>query len=115
MLNEFDNRMYNKEVEFFGPPKQRTGEARVISDFSDRNVMTIDCFDWLNRTGPNAAKPYLYEGTFAHEFQHLLHRDTDSGEENFINEGLSDFAQFLVGYGHPQGHVDFFMNHLRNS
>ncbi|MBW5448593.1 peptidase M6 [Cohnella sp. CFH 77786] len=87
----------------------------AISDFADRNVMTVDNFDWLNRTGPNAAKPYLYEGVFAHEFQHLLHRDTDSGEDTFVNEGLSDFAQYLVGYGHSQGHVDFFMNHLRNS
>ncbi|MFD0693190.1 choice-of-anchor J domain-containing protein [Paenibacillus sp. GCM10027628] len=154
LLNEFDTRMYQKEVEFFGPPKERKGEAGyngwykddsgrtvilidnikdqsyynaaypsyiagyfspTISDFADRNIMTVDAFDWLNRTGPNAPKPYLYEGTFAHEFQHLLHRDSDSGEENFINEGLSDFAQYLVGYGHPQGHVDFFMNHLRNS
>ncbi|MFD2610938.1 choice-of-anchor J domain-containing protein [Paenibacillus gansuensis] len=154
LLNEFDNRMYEKEVEFFGAPAERKGEegyngwykddvgrtvilvdnikdqsyytsnypsyiagyfSPTISDFSDRNVMTIDCYDWLNRTGPNAAKPYQYEGTFAHEFQHLLHRDSDAGEENFINEGLSDFAQYLVGYGHSQGHVDFFMQHLRNS
>jgi hypothetical protein len=154
LLGEFDNRMYKKEVEFFGAPAERKGDngyngwykddagrtvilidnikdqsyynanypsyiagyfSPTISDFADRNIMTVDCYDWLNRTGPNAAKPYLYEGTFAHEFQHLLHRDSDSGEENFINEGLSDFAQYLVGYGHSQGHVDFFMNHLRNS
>ncbi|WJH35957.1 immune inhibitor A [Paenibacillus sp. CC-CFT747] len=154
LLDEFDNRMYEKEVEFFGAPKERKGEdgyngwykddsgrtvilidnikdqsyyqsnypsyiagyfSPTISDFADRNIMTVDCLDWVNRTGPTAAKPYLYEGTFAHEFQHLLHRDSDAGEENFINEGLSDFAQFLVGYGHSQGHVDFFMNHLRNS
>lgn len=154
LQTEFDNRMYEKEVEFFGAPKERKGEegyngwykddsgrtvilidnikdqsyydsnypsyiagyfSPTISDFADRNIMTVDCFDWLNRTGPNASRPYLYEGTFAHEFQHLLHRDTDSGEENFINEGLSDFAQFLVGYGHSQSHVNFFLNHLRNS
>lgn len=154
LVNEFDTRIYEKEVAFFAPPAVRTGEHGVlpdyqddsgrvvilidnikdqsyddpnypsyiagyfsptISDFSDRNVMTIDAFDWLNRTGPNAARPYLYEGVFAHEFQHLLHSDTDAAEENFVNEGLSDFAQFLVGYGHSQGHVDFFMNNLRNS
>jgi immune inhibitor A len=154
IMNEFDTRMYEKEVSFFAPPAERKGEFGVlpeyrddsgrvvilidnikdqsyndpnypsyiagyfsstISDLSDRNVMTIDAFDWLNRTGPAARVPYLYEGVFAHEFQHLLHRDTDSAEENFVNEGLSDFAQFLVGYGHSQGHVNFFMNHLRNS
>ncbi|MFK7691696.1 choice-of-anchor J domain-containing protein [Paenibacillus sp. HJGM_3] len=154
MLGEFDTRMYEKEVEFFGAPQERKGEdgyngwykddsgrtvilidnikdtsyynpnypsyiagyfSPTISDFADRNIITVDCLDWLNRTGPNAKRPYQYEGTFAHEFQHLLHRDTDSAEENFINEGLSDFAQFLVGYGHSESHVNFFLDHLRNS
>ena len=48
--------------------------------------MTIDAWDWLHRTGaepahdPSAdpctsapARPFLYEGVFAHEYQHLLH------------------------------------------
>lgn len=154
LLNEFDTRIYPKEIEFFAPPAERKGEhgyngwyrdesgrtvilianiidqayynpdypsyiagyfSPTVSEFSDRNVMTIDAYDWLNRTGPNAARPYLYEGVFAHEFQHLLHHDTDAGEETFINEGLSDFAQFMVGYDHSTSHVDFFLTHLRNS
>lgn len=155
LLNEFDENIYEQEVEFFDAPDERTGEQAMfpeyhqdesgrvvilidnikddnyydpnypsyiagyfsptISDFTDRNVMTIDSFDWANRTGPDAEKPFLYEGTFAHEFQHLLHHDSDPAEENFINEGLSDFAQYLVGYGHSTSHVDFFMNNLKNS
>ena len=154
LLNEFDTKMYAKEVEFFGAPAERTGKngyngwynddsgrvvilvdnikdqsyytsnypsyiagyfSPTISDFVDRNVMTIDAYDWKNRMGADAARPFQYEGTFAHEFQHLLHRDTDSAEETFINEGLSDFAQYLVGYGHSTGHVDFFMQNPRNS
>ena len=56
-----------------------------INELLDRNVMTIDAFDWATArrpTRPNAtttdlctsrpARPYLYEGTFAHEYQHLL-------------------------------------------
>lgn len=75
--------------------------------YFDRNVMTIDAYDWANRTGPSSARPYLYEGVFAHEYQHLLHADYDPDEENFINEGLSDFAEYLVGYGAAmQGHLD---------
>lgn len=89
--------------------------SSTISDFTDRNVMTIDSLDWANRTGPDAKRPYMYEGTFAHEFQHLLHHDSDSAEESFINEGLADFAQFLVGYGHSDSHVEFIMNNLKNS
>ncbi|WP_312470247.1 choice-of-anchor J domain-containing protein [Neobacillus sp.] len=157
LLNQFDTKMYEQEVAFFGAPAERKGDhaakslgdlyrdesgrvvilidnikdasyydanypsyiagyfSSTISDLTDRNVMTIDSFDWLNRTGPTAAKPFLYEGTFAHEFQHLLHHDSDGAEENFINEGLSDFAQYQVGYGHSKSHVDFFMNNLKNS
>jgi hypothetical protein len=83
-----------------------------FNDLLDRNVMTIDAFDWLHRTGANPAneptadlcssrpaRARLYEGVFAHEYQHLLQHYTDPNEVNFVNEGLSDFAISLVGYG----------------
>jgi hypothetical protein len=82
-----------------------------LNELFDRNVMTIDAFDWLHRTGaappdePTAdlctsrpARPFLYEGTFAHEWQHLAHYYTDPFESTWMNEGLSDFAQTLTGY-----------------
>jgi hypothetical protein len=82
-----------------------------FNELFDRNVMTIDAFDWAHRSGANPpdeptddpctsrpGRPHLYEGTFAHEWQHLLHYYTDPFEGNWINEGLSDFAQTLVGY-----------------
>ena len=85
-----------------------------INAFFDRNVMTIDAFDWPHRTGPNPpdnpstdacasapARPHLYEGVFAHEYQHLLESYEDPGEVNWINEGISDWAQTLVGYVNP--------------
>ncbi|ADU52151.1 peptidase M6 immune inhibitor A [Thermaerobacter marianensis DSM 12885] len=90
----------------------------------DRNIVTIDAFDWAQRLGPNDApwrrdpgtgRPYLYEGTLAHEFQHLIHDDYDSDEDNWINEGISDFAEFLVGYGHPDSHVGWYLDHPENS
>ena len=68
--------------------------------YFDRNIMSIDSHDWANRVGPDGNRPYLYEGVFAHEYQHLLHDDYDSDEENFVNEGLSMFAEFLTGYIH---------------
>lgn len=73
--------------------------------YFDRNVMSIDAYDWENRTGPDGTRPYLYEGVFAHEYQHLLHDDYDSDEELFINEGMSDLAEYLTGYGHPDSHI----------
>jgi hypothetical protein len=82
-----------------------------FNELFDRNVMTIDAFDWLHRTGANPpdeptadlctsrpARPFLYEGVFAHEWQHLAHYYTDPFESTWMNEGLSDFAQTLTGY-----------------
>ena len=42
--------------------------------------------------------PFLYEGTFAHEYQHLLQYYQDPNEVSWVNEGLSDFALTLTGY-----------------
>jgi hypothetical protein len=82
-----------------------------FNELLDRNVMTIDAFDWAHRTTDDPpdestddlctsrpARPNLYEGTFAHEWQHLLHNYTDGFETTWLNEGLSDFAQTLTGY-----------------
>ena len=46
---------------------------------------------------PSALAPHHYEGTFAHEYQHLLESYEDPGEASWVNEGLSDYAQRLVG------------------
>jgi hypothetical protein len=86
-----------------------------LNGFFNRNVMTIDGFDWLHRTGltpPNdpvpgdpcasaPARPALYEGVFAHEYQHLLLSYVDPPEATWVNEGLSDTAIALTGYGDP--------------
>ena len=82
-----------------------------FNELFDRNVMTIDAFDWAHRSGANPAdeptadlctsrpaRARLYEGTFAHEWQHLLHYYTDPFESTWMNEGLSDWAQTLTGY-----------------
>jgi len=66
--------------------------------YFNRNMINIDSFDWANRVGPDGSRPYLYEGVFAHEYQHLLHDDYDPGEVEVVNEGLSMFAEFLTGY-----------------
>jgi hypothetical protein len=117
-----------RDANYFTPtaPDGQTYIAGFFSsqfnDLADRNVMTIDSFDWLHRTGATPpddsadpayvactaelgqtrplgqARPRLYEGTFAHEYQHLLESYVDPDEVNFVNEGLSDWAQSLVGY-----------------
>jgi hypothetical protein len=74
--------------------------SSTFEAYFDRNIMSIDSHQWEERVGPDGARPYLYEGVFAHEYQHLLHDDYDPDEENFVNEGLSMFAEFLTGYVH---------------
>ncbi len=103
----------------------------VFNMITDRNVMTIDAFDWAHRTGATPknepdedicqsrpARPRQYESVFAHEYQHLLHNYTNAdplpvnlpvqfpglntSEELWVNEGLSDMAPMFVGYDDPK-------------
>jgi hypothetical protein len=104
-----------RDDNFFHFPDSATYVAGFFSaqlnELLDRNVMTVDAYDWVHRSGatpPDAptddlctsrpARPRMYEGTFAHEWQHLLQYYTDPVEETWVNEGLSDYAQTLVGY-----------------
>ena len=88
----------------------------LFNEYVDRNVMSIDAFDWLHRTGANppdepvigdpclnaSARPFLYEGVFAHEYQHLLEYYEDVDETAWVNEGISDWAQTLTKYVDPR-------------
>ncbi len=91
----------------------------LMNEITDRNVMTIDAFDWAHRTGPNPkdepsddlcksrpARPHTYEGTFGHEWQHLLLNYVDQNETTWVNEGLSLFAETLIGYGATTNTID---------
>jgi hypothetical protein len=102
VLNIRDENYYDPDHElyvggFYSP---------VLEAYFDRNTVTIDAYDWMNRLGPDCDKPYLYEGVLAHEYQHLLHDDYDPLEADWVNEGLSDWAEWLCGYGIPEAHVD---------
>ena len=46
---------------------------------------------------PIGSVPYF--ATLAHEFQHLAHWNHDSSEETWVNEGLSELAVSVAGYG----------------
>ena len=91
----------------------------VFDNYTDRTVMSVDAWDWIHRTtadpphNPTSdpctsapARPNLYEGVFAHEYQHLLHHYTDPDEVNWVNEGLSDFTEIITGYADLSKHVD---------
>jgi len=88
--------------------------------YYDRNIINIDCWDWNNRTGiQDESIPkhysYVYESTIAHEYQHLLHDYVDSGEDTWLNEGCSMYAEALCGYGYSYSHIAAFFYTPDNS
>ncbi|WP_430787475.1 peptidase M6 immune inhibitor A [Actinoplanes sp. G11-F43] len=104
-----------RDENYFEFPKRQTYISGFFSEqlneLFDRNVITIDAFDWVHRTGADPqhepaddvcasrpSRPRMYESTFAHEWQHLLAYYTDPDEEVWISEGLADYAQTLTGY-----------------
>ena len=80
--------------------------------YGDRNFITIDCKDWEFRLGPPGTdwtagpvtRPYLYEEVTVHEFQHLIHDDYDPDEDSWVNEGCSEFSEYLAGYKTEETH-----------
>jgi len=137
LVNEFDSNIYPTMTNTFGFPVPRpASETRiyilimnirdpsyydasigwyVVGYFSwgedvvaNKNMIHIDSFDWANRIGPNVASPYTYEGTFAHEFEHLIHNDIDFDEESWVDEGLADMAIYICGYGHDTGNIAYY-------
>lgn len=134
LLDEFDNNIYPTVSTVFGEPLPRGDEGQktwilifnirdesyydctqtsyIAGYFSasesaenNKNIMHIDSYDWEDRVGPDVARPFLYEGVFAHEFEHLVHFDIDPDEPSWVDEGLADLSGFLCGYGHSDGHL----------
>jgi hypothetical protein len=94
--------------------------ASELVDFFDRNVLTLDAYDWLHRTGATPphqpvpgdlcqsapARPFLYESTFAHEYQHLLEHYEDPNEVTWADEGLADLAMQITGFVDPRRTIE---------
>ena len=103
--NVRDEQFYDEEYPFYVAGFY----SPTYQDYFDRNIITIDTHKWEERLES------IYYGVVAHEFQHLIHDDNDPYETTWVNEGMSDFAEFLCGYGHPESHVEFFLQHPENS
>jgi len=103
-----------------------TGEESYVAGYfsssenaaNNKNMFHIDSYDWGHRCGTIAnpwfiddgnSRPNLYEGTFAHEFEHMVHFDVDPDEPSWVDEGLADLAGYLSGYGHSDGHLMYYM------
>ena len=107
------------------PPEQDPPISYIAGYFSsaedaanNKNMFHMDSYDWAHRAGDTDnywflddgdGRPNLYEGVFAHEFEHLIHFDVDPDEPSWVDEGLADLAGFLCGYGHSVSHIYYYL------
>ena len=59
---------------------------------NEREMFYVD----LDPLTPGSDKFY---GVMTHEFQHLIHWNQDADEERWVDEGCSELATFICGYG----------------
>jgi hypothetical protein len=121
--------VFNIRDEFFYSPLTAPGFIMgyywyTVSQLNNANIIHIDTWQWYRRQGPTPdggvgcpyiavpysgtdLRPNQYEGTIAHEFQHLIHRDNDFDEMSWPNEGCSTLAEFICGYGHTTNLLNY--------
>ena len=118
---EFESRIYPLETSLFGPDyagrwivvhARIPGVAGYFSE-GDRYPKTVNPFSnegnmvymsLIALTPGNRS----YLAVLAHEFQHALHSLSDPDEEVWVNEGLSELASDLAGFG-PSGFLRLFL------
>ena len=138
IVTQFDNNIYGSDTTIFGsePNPGIDGDAHItilllnIRDpyyYGNGNVYVAGYYSsadeyaqtWVPKsneremfymdTSPATPGSNSFFGTLAHEFQHMIHWNQDPNEDTWVNEGLSDLASFLAGYGHPNSHVTQFL------
>lgn len=109
---EFESRIYPFETSAFGP--DRAGRWTVVH----ARIPGVAGYFSEGDRYPKAVNPFSNEGNMlylslialtpgnrsylavlAHEFQHALHSLSDPDEEVWVNEGLSELASDLAGFG----------------
>lgn len=79
--------------------------SKLANAFSNEKEMFYINLNWLN----SLASYSNYETVLAHEFQHMIHWYNDRNEETWLNEGLSEYAQEIAGYGADAFFANIFL------
>jgi hypothetical protein len=66
--------------------------SEVREDSNEMEMFYIN----IDNVRPNSD---FYNGVLAHEFQHMIHWHNDRNEETWLNEGFSELATYLNGFG----------------
>jgi immune inhibitor A len=68
--------------------------SQKVNQYSNEREMFYISADSTNDK-PNTT---YFDGTLAHEFQHMIHWNNDRNEDSWVNEGMSELAADLNGY-----------------
>ncbi|HSR20470.1 MAG TPA: hypothetical protein VLL49_06095, partial [Anaerolineales bacterium] len=119
LMTAFENEIYPTNRRFFGSewtpgvdndPHVYILYARNLGASTGGYYSTPDEYNPAIKKYSNAAEMFVFNadgmpldneytyGTLAHEFQHMIHWNTDRNETSWINEGFSELAAFLNGY-----------------
>jgi hypothetical protein len=119
--NRFENQTYSTNREFFGSewtpgvdndPHLSILHANGLGDTVAGYYSSADEFSRLvnqysneremfyisAESGSTLPNTQFYDGTLAHEFQHMIHWANDRNEDSWVNEGMSELASFLNSY-----------------
>jgi hypothetical protein len=121
IFNIVDNNFFNPNypsyvVGFYDPTYTQV--------YYNRNMIHVDNWNYSQRLGPmgyswypgrTVTRPYVYESTVAHEFQHDIHADWNPEDPSFMNEGCSMYAELLCGYGIDTSYLNYYFYSPDNS
>jgi immune inhibitor A len=75
--------------------------ASVVPYSNEKEIFFIN----ISNTPPGS---FYYDSVLAHEFQHMIHWHVDQNEESWMNEGMSEMAAYLNGFG-PSDFTSYFL------
>lgn len=120
MVDTFQTQAYPTNRQFFGSewnpgidgdPRLYILYARGLGDSVAGYYSSADEYSKLARPDSNEKEMFYInadnqvpgdsylDGVLAHEFQHMIHWYHDRNEDTWMNEGSSELASFLNGYG----------------
>ena len=130
LVDEFENKIYPTNREFFGSEWSPgiDGDEHIYILYSRGLGSSIagyfsssDSVHPLVQEYSNAHEMFLFNadntylgdnftyGVLAHEFQHMIHWNSDGNETSWLNEGSSELAAFLNGFD-PGGFDWLYIN-----
>ena len=121
--------IFDLEAGIFGPPPDADGDPKIlilVLDILDSYATTgnffAGYFDSANETPP-ISREVLYlddrpldldsrlaRATLIHELQHMIHWNADPGEEKWVDEGCSEYAERMSGYADTAGVAPAFLS-----